>query len=303
MEHSQTHEINHTADNLKRSFFISIGLNLTYALVELISGFFYGSMSMISDAGHNFVDVFSLSLAFAGLLLAGVKPNKEYTFGFKKATVIAAVINSVFLLISVLLIVKESIYRIFNPMEINGLSMIIVAGFGIIINGATGWIFHKDQHRDLNVKTAFLHLMADALISLGVVISGLVITYTDWSIIDPVFSIVIAIVIFFMTIKILRDSLKMAIDGVPQGIDIDEISDQIQNLDSISGIHHVHVWSLGTSESSFTAHIQISDVIINSDFDKIKSDIREILLKVGISHSTLEFELPGEICKNNCTSC
>ncbi len=303
MEHSHTHEINHTADNLKRSFFISIGLNLTYALVELISGFFYGSMSMISDAGHNFVDVFSLSLAFAGLLLAGIKPNKQFTFGFKKATVIAAVINSVFLIISVLLIVKESIYRIFNPLEINGMSMIIVASFGILINGATGWKFHKDQHRDLNVKAAFLHLMADALISLGVVISGLVITYTDWSIIDPVFSIVIAIVIFFMTIKILRDSLKMAIDGVPQGISIDEISDQIQNLDSIIGIHHVHVWSLGTSESSFTAHIQISDSTINSDFDKIKSDIREILLKVGISHSTLEFELPGEICKNNCTSC
>lgn len=303
MEHLHSHEINHTVDNLKRSFFISIGLNLTYALVELISGLYYGSMSMISDAGHNFVDVFSLSLAFAGLLLAGIKPNKEFTFGYKKSTVIAAVINSVFLIISVILIVKESIYRIFNPQEVNGMSMIIVAGIGIIINGFTGWIFHKDQHKDLNVKAAFLHLMADALISLGVVISGLVITYTDWSVIDPVFSIVIAIIIVFMTLKILRDSIKMAIDGVPQGIDIDEISDEIQKLDNISGIHHVHVWSLGTSESSFTAHIQISENIINSDFDKIKSDIRKVLLKNGISHSTLEFEFPGEICKNLCTSC
>lgn len=303
MEHSHSHEINHATDYLKRSFFISIGLNLTYALVELISGMFYGSMSMISDAGHNFVDVFSLNLAFAGLLLAGIKPNKEFTFGYKKATVIAAVINSVFLIISVLLIVKESVFRIFNPVDVNGISMIFIACLGIIINGFTGWIFHKDQHKDLNIKAAFLHLMADALISLGVVISGVIILFTGWVIIDPIFSIIIALVIVFMTLKMLKDSIKMAIDAVPKGIDIDEISNDILKLESIMGIHHVHIWSIGTSESSFTAHIQVSDGIRNSDFDNIKSNIREILKKRGILHSTLEFEFPGEVCKNQCSSC
>jgi cobalt-zinc-cadmium efflux system protein len=303
MEHSHSHEVNHTVDNLKRSFFISIGLNLTYAVGELISGMYYGSMSMISDAGHNFVDVFSLILAYAGLLLAGIKANKEFTFGYKKATVIAAVINSVFLIISVLLIVKESIFRIFNPVDVNGFSMIIIACLGIIINGFTGWIFHKDQHKDLNIKAAFLHLMADALISLGVVISGFLILFTGWTKIDPIFSIIIAIVIVFMTLKMLKDSIKMAIDGVPKGIDIDEISNEILKIESISGIHHVHIWSIGTSESSFTAHIQVSDGIRNSDFDNIKSNIREILKKRGILHSTLEFEFPGEVCKNQCSSC
>jgi cobalt-zinc-cadmium efflux system protein len=303
MDHSHAYEINHIAANIKRSFFISIGLNLTYALVELMSGMYYGSMSMISDAGHNFVDVFSLSLAFAGLLLSGIKPNKEFTFGYKKAAIIAAVFNSVFLIISGLLIVKESIFRIFNPVDVNGFSMIIIAGVGIIVNSFTAWIFHKDQHKDLNVKAAFLHLMADALISLGVVISGVIITYTGWSVIDPIFSIFIAIVIIFMTMKMLKESVKMAIDGVPKGTDIDEILHEILKLDSISGIHHVHVWSLGTSESAFTAHIKVSEGIKNSDFEIIKSNIREILMKKGIAHSTLEYEFPDEICKNHCTSC
>ena len=289
-------------NSLKKSFIIGITLNIGYAFLELISGIYFGSMSMISDAGHNFVDVLSLSLAFTGLLIAGIKPNNKFTFGYKKSTILAAVFNSILLIISVFFIIKESIERIAEPVEINGYSMIIVAGMGIVINSFTGWLFHKDQHKDINVKAAFVHLMADALISLGVVMSGLVIVNTGWNIIDPVFSIFIAIIILVMTVKILRKSVFMAVDGVPEGIDIDEVERELTKINGVEDIHHTHIWAISTSESAITAHIVVGIRISINDLEILKTEIRETLMTFKIVHSTLEFEIAGENCINNCHS-
>lgn len=291
-------KIGHTS--LKKSFIIGISLNIGYAIIELISGLYFGSMSMVSDAGHNFVDVLSLSLAFSSLLIAGIKPNSKFTFGYKKSTILAAVFNSVLLIISVFMIIKESIERISEPVEINGYSMIFVAAIGIIINGFTGWLFHKDQNKDINVKAAFVHLMADALISLGVVVSGLIIIFTGWNLIDPVFSIFIAIIILIMTVKILRKSIYMAVDGVPEGIDIDEIERALTKINGIEDIHHTHIWAISTSESAITAHIVVESSISINDLEVLKNEIRKTLMTFRIVHSTLEFEIPGENCINHC---
>ncbi|MGE5354866.1 MAG: cation diffusion facilitator family transporter [Deltaproteobacteria bacterium] len=300
MAHEQPHIHHNISMRLKKYFILAISMNIIYALLELISGFFYGSMSLISDAGHNFVDVFSLTLALAGLFISGIKPNKKFTFGYKKSTILAAVINSIILVIAVILILKESIYRIFDPVELNGTSMIIIAGIGILINGLTGLLFYKDHHRDINVKAAFMHLIADALVSLGVVIAGFIVLNTGWTIIDPLFSIIIALVIFFMTISILKNSIKMALDGVPQGIDSEKISERIAHIEGIKGIHHIHIWSLGSNESAFTAHIELSEKIDSVNLVLIKSQIRSVLEENQIHHSTIEFEVPDEKCQNHC---
>jgi cobalt-zinc-cadmium efflux system protein len=300
---SSTNKHTHNSSNLKNTFLIAISLNIFYALTELVSGLYFGSMSMISDAGHNFVDVFSLSIAYGGILLSGIKPNKKFTFGYKKSSILAAVLNSVFLIVAVFLIIKESINRIIDPVEVNGISMIVVAGIGIFINGFTGWMFHKEQHKDINVKAAFTHLLADAMISLGVVVSGIIIYLTGWTLIDPFFSIVIALVIMIMTFKILRNSVKMAVDGVPEGIDVEKIENEVTALEGVLGIHHVHIWGLSTSESALTAHIQVGSEVSLTDLELLKDSVRSLLMKFEIFHSTLEFEIPGEKCSNHCTSC
>lgn len=288
---------------LKNTFIIGISLNILFALTELISGIYLGSMSMISDAGHNFVDVLSLSIAYTGILLSGIKPSKKFTFGYKKSSIHAALLNSVFLMIAVFLIIMESINRIIDPIELNGIAMMVVAGIGIFVNGFTGWLFYKEQHNDLNVKAAFTHLTADALISFGVVIAGVIIYLTGWTIIDPFFSILIALVIMAMTFKILRKSVKMAVDGVPEGIDIEKIENEITALDGVLGIHHVHIWGLSTSENALTAHIEVGNEVSLTDLELLKESVRSLLMKFEIFHTTLEFEIPGEKCSNHCTSC
>jgi cobalt-zinc-cadmium efflux system protein len=298
--HDHFHDHNHGLASLKKPFVIGIGLNIIYAVIELLGGFYYGSMSLISDAGHNFVDVFSLSLAYAGILLSGIRPNKKFTFGYRKSTVIAAVFNAVLLILSVFIIIKESISRVINPVEVDGIPMMVIASVGIIINGFTGLLFFKGQHKDLNVKAAFMHLVADALISLGVVISGIIIYFTGMTIIDPAFSIIIALVIMYMTLKILRNSIQMALDGVPDSIEMEKIESDIKLIGGIEDIHHVHIWSLSTSDHALTGHIAVNKEISIEDLEPLKESVRKVLKKHGISHSTLEFEMSGENCNNHC---
>ena len=228
--HAHTHEHGHAhghalpaPEQVNKAFIIGIALNLIFVLVEAAAGFWYDSLALLSDAGHNLSDVISLVLALLAFRMAKVKPNSRYTYGYKKSTVLVSLLNAIILLVAVGIILAESIEKLRNPQPIAGGVIAWVAGVGILINAFTAFLFLKDKERDLNIKGAYLHLMADALVSVGVVISGVIISYTHWYIIDPIIGIAIAIVILVSTWNLLRDSLRLSLDGVPAGISAEKI--------------------------------------------------------------------------------
>lgn len=256
----QHHNHNHAPNTeyLNKAFIIGIGLNLIFVAVEFGAGLWLNSLALISDAGHNLSDVISLVLAMIAFRLVKIKPTKRFTYGFKKSSILVSLLNAYILLIAVGFIIAESIKKIKNPQPIEGDVVAWVAGIGILINGFTAWLFLKDRHKDLNIKGVYLHMLADTLVSVGVLIAGIIIQYTGWFIIDPIISIVIAIVILISTTSLLTDSLRLSLDGVPPGIVTDDIKNTIINSEpDIVNIHHLHVWAISTTENALTAHITV----------------------------------------------
>jgi cobalt-zinc-cadmium efflux system protein len=292
------HNHNHSAEisNLNKAFIIGIGLNIVFVLVEAGSGFYYNSLALLSDAGHNLTDVASLLLALLAFRLAKVKPDSKYTYGYRKTTILVSLLNSVFLLVAVGGIVWESIQRFKNPESTDGNSIALIAGIGIFINGFTAWLFLKDKDKDLNIKGAYLHMAADTLVSVGVLIAGLLIAYTGWFWLDGVVSIIIAIVILFSTLELLKDSFNLSIDAVPEGIETESIQKDIEQVDGILEVHHIHIWAISTTLNALTAHIKISSKLGSKEMIQIKKSIRDKLFHKNIHHSTLEFEFQEEAC-------
>ena len=217
---------NHSISNYNNhstKFKIGIILNLVFVIVELIVGIISNSLALIADAGHNFSDIIGLLIAWGASYLVQKKPTVNFTYGFKKSTILAAQINSLILLVAIGIIIWEAVGRLTTPIEVQGINLVIVAGVGVFINGFTTFLFLKDKDSDLNIKGAYMHMLADTLISLGVVISGIIIIWTNASWIDPLISIIIAIIIFLGTLKLLRDSTKLSLDAVPDSIDIEEV--------------------------------------------------------------------------------
>lgn len=282
-------------DHLNRAFILGIALNVVYVAVELVAGIILNSVSLVSDAGHNLSDVVSLVLALLAFRLAKMKPTQKYTYGYKKSTILISLLNACILLVAVGIILWESIQKIRDPHPVEGGAIAWVAGVGIVINAFTAWLFMKDRKRDLNVKGAFLHMAADALVSLGVVVSGIVISFTGWYIIDPIIGIVIAVVILISTTRLLFDSLRLSLDGVPLGIIApDKVRDRImENVPSVKDVHHIHIWAISTTENALTAHIVISSA---PEEGEAKEAVKSELEHLGITHSTLEFEYPGGNC-------
>lgn len=299
--HDPQHKLEQASDYLNRAFKLGIGLNIGFALIELGAGFALNSMALISDAGHNISDVIALALAMFAFKLAEQKPTQKYTYGRKKGTVIASLANACILLVAIGIILYESIGKIFNPVEVQGGYVAIVAGIGIVINGFTAWLFMRHRHTDLNVKGAYLHMLADTLVSVGVVISGLIIKFTGWYILDPIIGIMIVVVIFLSTWGLLRDSIRLSLDGVPPGMDLQEIKDKIAGYDNrIINTHHIHIWALSTTETALTAHIVVNDL---EETPELKHKIKELLKKEGIAHATLEFESLEEFQEGECKDC
>lgn len=300
--HSHTHA--EPLDHLNRAFLVGIVLNVAYVVVELAAGFFLNSVSLISDAGHNLSDVVSLVLALLAFKLARVKPNSKYTYGYKKSTVLVSLLNACILLVAVGVIVWESIGKLREPHPVEGGAIAWVAGVGIVINAFTAWLFMKDRKRDLNVKGAFLHMAADALVSLGVVVSGIVISATGWYVIDPIIGLVIAAVILVSTTHLLFDSLRLSLDGVPSGIVApEELRRRLMEAEpAVHDIHHIHIWALSTTENALTAHVVIGSA---EEEGRVKAAVKHDLDEMGITHSTLEFEYPGgNACSaGECRSC
>ena len=241
----------------------------------------------------------SLVLAMLAFRLAKVHPTCSYTYGYKKSTVLVSLLNAVILLVAVGIIIAESIGKLLHPRPVEGDAIAWVAGIGVVINALTAWLFMKDKDTDLNVKGAYLHMAADALVSVGVVVSGIVIAHTGWYIIDPIIGLLIAFVIIVSTWGLLRDSIRLSLDGVPAGTDIDKVEKTIHSVEGVEGVHHLHIWAISTTETALTAHVSVADI---SEMERIKQEIKHDLQHVGIQHATLEFETSGFKCDGRCCS-
>jgi cobalt-zinc-cadmium efflux system protein len=274
---------------------------MLFVIVELIAGFFYNSLALISDAGHNFSDVISLVLALVAFKLSKLKANQTFTYGYRKFTVLVSLLNAMILLIAIGSIAWESIYRLQNPQVIEGQAIAGVATIGILINTITALMFSRDKEKDLNVKGAYLHLAADALVSLGVVIAGFLILYTHWFWLDAVISLIIALVIFLSTWGLLKDSFVLSLDGVPNGIDLANVKAEILKTKAIKDIHHLHIWAISTTLNALTAHLIVDEKFDLQQFSKLKNQIKHDLEHLNIQHTTLELEIETEDCeKEDC---
>jgi cobalt-zinc-cadmium efflux system protein len=290
--HAEIAELKHVS----LAFYIGIGLNFLFVIVEASVGFAINSLSLLSDAGHNLTDVISLALSLLAFRLAEVKPNENFTYGYRKTTIIAALLNSIILLVSIGAIGFEAVHHLFNPPALPGITIAWVAGVGIIINGGTAFMFLKNKEEDLNIKAAYLHLVSDALVSLALVVGGIIIYYKKWFWIDPVFSLIIAVVIIKSTWSLLKSSIRLSLDAVPENVDIKKIEENISAIDGVENIHHIHAWALSTKINALTAHILVNKNLSMQKVDELKREIKHELEHLNIHHSTLEFEQGMKDC-------
>ena len=268
-----------------------------FVLVEACVGLLENSLSLLSDAGHNLSDVFSLLLVLIAFRLAKVRATNHFTYGLKKSTVLISLLNAIILLVAVGAIYIESIHKLMEPTEVNGVAVGWTAFVGILINGATALLLMRGQKDDINVRGAFLHMAADTLVSVGVIISGVVIAMTGWNIVDPIVSIVIATVILWQTWALLRESVVLSVDGTPEGISTEAIRRLIAAEEHVCDIHHLHIWAISTTANAMTAHV-VLDCLEN--MESVKHALKHRLADHGISHSTLEFETTDSVCHDSC---
>jgi cobalt-zinc-cadmium efflux system protein len=284
--HSHSHNANQTSNS--KPFIFGILLNVIYILVELVIGLRINSMGLVADAGHNTSDVLGLLLTGGASYLATKSPTKNRTYGFRKSTILSSFLNAIILYIAVGAIIVESTRKFINPEPIQGNIMMIVAGIGVLINGATALLFLRDRKKDLNIKGAFLHMAADAGVSLGVVLAGLLITLTNWLWLDPLIGIGIAVVISIGSWGLLRESFNLSMDAVPSQIDIDNVRQFLYSIEGVNDIHDLHIWSMSTTEVALSTHVVVQS---NNDNSKILKEICVGLSeKFGIDHPTVQIE-------------
>jgi cobalt-zinc-cadmium efflux system protein len=284
--HQHAAPVINSADN-NTAFIIGIGLNALFVIVEVVAGIINNSMSLLTDAGHNLSDVASLVLSLIAFRLAKKKSTEKFTYGFKKTTVLAAFLNAVLLLIAIGILGFESVHRLFNPSAVKGNIIAWVAGAGIFVNITAALLFFKNRKSDLNVKSAYLHMMSDALVSIGVVAGGILITYTGWYWVDPAIGLVIMVVILVGTWSLLTESFRLSVDAVPPDIDIQEIKDIITSQRDIVEAHHIHVWALSTTENALTAHVCLNEALSFEEKMILVQNLKHELLHHQIHHSTL----------------
>lgn len=292
--HSHSHGVAE-GTRVTRAFVWGIGLNMAYVVVEALFGFIYNSMGLLSDAGHNLSDVAALALSLLAVRLSMKKADLRFTYGYKKSTVLISLVNAIILFGAVGVIVYESIEKLITPQPVDGIAVAWIAGIGVVVNFLTMLLFRKGQKEDLNIKGAYLHMMADALVSVGVVVSGIIIHFTSWYVIDPIVGLLVACVILISAWGLLRESVRLAVDAVPEGISVDEIRSAILENPEVTDIHHIHIWPISTTENALTAHLKVTNLL---DSDKILKEAKECLKAHGISHSTLELESAESHCSD-----
>jgi cobalt-zinc-cadmium efflux system protein len=245
----------HAPANFGKAFALGVALNAAFVIIEVVYGLASNSVSLLADAGHNLSDALGLGVALAAVILAKRKPTKRFTFGLGGSSILAALFNAVFLLLVVGGLTWEAVQRFWEPEVVAGKTVMIVAACGILLNGFCAWLFSSGRKGDLNVRGAFMHMAADALVSLGVVIGGLIILMTGWHWIDPVMSLVINVVIVVGTWSLLTGSLTMTLNAVPKGVDMDKVRRMLMDIPGVTKIHDLHVWSLSTTDTALTCHL------------------------------------------------
>jgi cobalt-zinc-cadmium efflux system protein len=294
---SKHHSNSSALANINTAFIVGISLNFLFVVIEVIAGLFIHSLSLLSDAGHNLADVGALALSLLAFRIVKVKSNEQYTYGYRKTSILVALFNAMVLLISIGAIIYEAIHRFINPHPIPGTIISIVAGIGFIINAITALMFLWVKDKDLNIKSAYFHLMSDAVVSLGLVAGGILIFYTHWFWVDSTLSIVIAFVILFGTWNLLKASLRLSLDGVPDDIHIDELKNAALNIPGVKDLHHIHVWAMSTTENALTAHVVLQQHISTEQEQIIKHELKLELKHKRIQHITLETERENEPCE------
>ncbi len=282
------HHHHHVTPSTNKAFLIGAIINIAYVAIEATFGLLSNSLSLLADAGHNFSDVLVLLLAWGANILASVKPTNRHTYGYRRATILAAFVSGVTLVITMALIAIEAIKRLQVLIEPDSVTIIVVASIGILINFITAALFIKQKEDDLNVKGAFLHMVADGLVSVVVVVGGIVIYFTGWLLIDPVLSLLIIIVIAFSAWGLVKDSFNLSVDAVPPNIDIESIKKYLLELPEVVEIHDLHIWAMSTTQVALTAHLLRNSSKIDDDL--LHNAAHELKEKFGIHHSTIQIE-------------
>lgn len=281
--HSHTHE-----QNFNQAFLFGIILNVVYIVVEIVYGILINSMALLADAGHNFSDVLGLLLAWGASYLAKTVSTEKRTYGMRKSTILAALFNAIILMIAVGAITIEAVRKLIYPEPVQGQTMIIVAAIGFVINAITALLFMKGREKDLNIKGAFLHMAADAGVSLGVVVAGIIIVLTGWLWVDPAIGLLIVVVITIGTWGLLKESFHLSMDAVPKEIDLKEVGNYLKGINGVKEVHDLHIWAMSTTETALTAHLVIPQETMDDYF--LKKICGELHSKFGIDHSTIQIE-------------
>lgn len=284
---SSGHDHSHAPANYNAAFGIGIGLNVAFVAVEAFYGWKINSLALLADAGHNLSDVIGLALAWGGALAGKLRPDARHTYGWKRASILAAFINALLLLVAMGSLAWEAVHRLQSPHAVEGVTIMVVAGIGIVINTATALLFMRGSESDLNIRGAFLHMAADALVSAGVVVAGGLALWQGWTWLDPVASLIIAAIIVVGTWNLFRQSLHLLFDGVPESVDLHAVQALLQGLPGVAQVHDLHVWAMGTSEIALTAHLVMpagggDDAFLKHASDELHEhfEIRHVTLQV-----------------------
>lgn len=286
---SEAHAHGHGPASFNRAFAIGIGLNLAFVVVEAFFGWKIDSLALLADAGHNLSDVAGLVLAWAGALAGKIRPNPRHTYGWKRASILAALANALLLLVAMGALVWEAAGRLMAPSSLpghEGVTIMVVAGIGILVNSATALLFMRGREADLNIRGAFLHMAADALVSAGVVVAGALTLWMGWTWLDPVVSLLIAAVILWGTWSLFRQALHLLFDGVPDSIDPQAVHDYLASLPGVSRVHDLHIWAIDTSQTAMTAHLVMPDARADDAF--LEAATEGLHERFEIAHVTLQ---------------
>ena len=298
MDHSHNHIHNqNTSTSHGKAFALAIGLNITFVIVEIAYGLIANSSALLADAGHNASDVFGLVFAWTAAWLATIKPKGRYTYGLRKITIHVSILNALLLFGAVVLIALDAVEKLKNPEPVFGTQIIIVAVIGVIINTFTALLFIKGQKRDLNLKGAFLHMAADAGVSLGVVVAGLLINITGELWIDPATSFVIIVVIVWGTWKLFTASIDLALDAVPKHIDLQKVKDFLNGRKGVESFHDLHIWALSTSQVALSVHLFMPNGANDNFLHELQEDLAH---DFGIKHITVQIEKSENGCDTEC---
>jgi len=275
------------APDFTRAFAIGTALNVLFVIIEAGFGFWSGSMALLSDAFHNLSDVLALLLSWSAMGLAARRPTARRTYGLKRATILSSLASALMLSTALGAVVWEAIQRLSDPPAVNGAVIMLVAGTGVFVNGITAWLFAAKQHSDLNIRAAYLHMAADTGLSLGVVAGGGLVITTGWLWVDPLLALVVSAIILYSGIRLLRESLDMAMDAVPRHIDPTEVGDFLSRLPGVTDVHDLHIWGMSTTETALTSHLVMPTSPTDQFLEQVATALRQ---KFRIHHPTLQIE-------------